>query len=317
MKSKRRKEEKQNGPDRIRAYSFVATLIVITIIIAVSYYQTLPTVQHIPNDFAFNTQEWMAYVPSNSEYVGYINYRLAYSVSGNSSLFGENPLIEFPQLGFDIIPFDIVYEVAIQLPEPQYSGSAILVQLSSTKLALLSSELASINNTKVPAPQPYDNYEIYGLLMREIGENTTTPGYLTLVNHYLLLSNDKTSDLRNIEAVLDQITTGRQGLFDDENVMRSVYATGVTDQDYVALFVGRFPTQLNDTEMATKTVVGNGGSIQVSRAFLFPSSDIALSHLSQAHTVYRNAANYEILDSWLVVTYEYSPTRIQTEIIGI
>ena len=317
MKSKRRTEEKKSNANRVRAYSFVATLVIIGLIIGVSYYQTLPTVEHIPSNFTFNPQEWMSYVPPDAEYVGYINYRLAYSVSGNSSLFGESPIIQFPQLGFEIIPVDIIYEVAIQMPEPQYSGSAILIQLSSSKQALLSNELASISTAKIHAPLMYDNYALYGLLMREIGDNITTPGYLAVVNHYALLSNDKTNDLRNVQVILDQITASKQSLFDDENVRRSVYATGVTDQSYVALFVGRFPTQLNDTEMATKTIIGSGGSIQVSRAFLFPSSDVALARWSEAHKVYRNAANYQVLDSWLVVTYDYPPTRIQTEMIGI
>ena len=91
----------------------------------------------------------------------------------------------------------------------------------------------------------------------------------------------------------------------------------VTDQNYVALFIGRFPTQLNDTLMATKTIIGNGAFIQVARAFLFPSSDIALARWDDAHQIYRNAASYSILDSWLVVTYEYPLTSIQSEIIGI
>ena len=259
----------------------------------------------------------MPYVPSDAEYVGYVNYRLVYSVSGNSSLFGERPLVEFPQLGFEIIPADVIYEVAIQLPEPQYSGSAILLQVSTIKETTLSAELAAINLTKVPAPIRYDGYPLYGLLIREIGANITTPGFVTLVNHFILLSNDKTSDLRNVQAILDQMTTNRQGLFDDEDVEKSVYATGVTDQNYVALFIGRFPTQLNDTLMATKTIIGNGAFIQVARAFLFPSSDIALARWDDAHQIYRNAASYSILDSWLVVTYEYPLTSIQSEIIGI
>jgi hypothetical protein len=315
--SKRRKEEKKTEPSRLRAYSFVATLGIIGLIIGLAFYQTLPTVEHIPNNFTFNLQEWMQYVPSDTEYVGYINYRLAYSVSGNSSLFGESPVIEFPQLGFEIIPVDVIYEVAIQLPEPQYSGSAILLQLSTSKQTVLSDELASINSAKIPPPLMYDSYALYRLLIREIGDNITTPGYVALINHYILLSNDKTSDLRNVQAILDQLSANRQSLFDDENVRRSVYATDVTDQSYVALFVGRFPTQLNDTEMATKAIIGIGDSIQVSRAFLFPSPDIALARWSEAHKVYQNAANYRILDSWLVVTYDYPPTRIQTEMIGI
>jgi hypothetical protein len=290
---------------------------VILIIIGASYYQTLPTVEHIPDTFVFNSQEWMPYVPADAEFVGYINYRQAYFVSGNSSLFGESALIQLPQLGFSIIPVDLMYEVAIQLPEPKYSGSAILLQVSNSKQTSLSQELASANVTKVRPPIIYDGFSLYTLLMQEIGDKSASLGYLAVVNHHILLSNDKTTGLQNVQAILDQISSNGPSLFDDVTVRRSVYATGVTDQTYVALFVGRFPTQLNDTVMATKSIIGNGDSIQVSRALLFPSSEIALQRWDQAHQVYRNADSYRILDSFLVVTYNYPPTKIQTEIVGI
>jgi len=315
--SRKRVEGKKKDSRRLRVYSFVATLAIITIIIGASYYQTLPTVGHIPDAFAFNFQEWMAYVPANAEYVGYINYGEAYSVSGNLSLFGERVLIELPQLGFEIIPLDVTYEVAIQLPEPTYSGSALLLQVSAGKQTSLSDELESANLTKISPPLIYDGFALYGLLMQEIGDNSSSLGYLAVVNHHIILSDDKNTGLQNVQAILDQIRSDRSSLFDDVTVRRSVYATGVTDQSYIALFVGRFPTQLNDTEMATKSVIGNGGSIQVSRALLFPSSDVALARLDEAHKVYKNASSYQVLDSWLVVTYGYPLTRIQTEIVGI
>jgi len=259
----------------------------------------------------------MAFVPADAEFVGYVNYAQAYAVSGNSSLFGMNVLIELPQLGFNIIPADLVYEVAIQLPEPQYSGAALVLQVSAGMQTSLTQLLASANLTKIGVPLSYDGYAVYGLLMQELGDKSANLGYLAVVSHHIILSNDKDSGLPNVKAILDQTASNAKSLFDDITVRKGVYATGVTDQSYVALFVGRFPTQLNDTEMATKSVIGSGGSIQVSRALLFPSADIALQRWGQAHTVYRDADSYRILDSWLVVTYNYPLTRIQAEIIGI
>lgn len=289
----------------------------IIIIIGASYYQTLPTIEHIPDTFEFNSQEWMSYVPADTGFVGYINYRQAYSVTGNSSLFGESALIELPQLGFSIIPLDLTYEVGIQLPEPKYSGSATLLQVSEGKQTSLSHELASANLTKVHPPFIYHGFALYGLLMEEIGDTSASLGYLAIVNHHILLSNDKTTGLKNVQAILDQISSNGRSLFDDVTVRRSIYATGVTDQSYVALFVGRFPTQLNDTVMATKSIIGSGGSIEVSRALLFPSSDIALQRWGDAHRVYKHADSYRILDSWLVVTYNYPPAGIRSELAGI
>jgi len=259
----------------------------------------------------------MAYVPADAEFVGYVNYAQAYAVSGNSSLFGMNVLMDLPQLGFSVIPADLLYEVAIQLPEPQYSGAALVLQVSAGMQSSLTELLTSANRTKIGEPLSYDGFKVYGLLMQELGDKSASLGYLAIVNHQIILSNDKDSGLLNVKAILDQTASNGESLFDNATVRTGVYATGVTDQSYIALFVGRFPTQLNDTEMAAKSVIGTGGSIQVSRALLFPSSDIALQRWDQAHTIYRDADSYRILDSWLVVTYNYPLTRIQAEIIGI
>ena len=96
----------------------------------------------MPATFVFTSQDWMAYVPSNTQYVGYVNYREAYFLSGNSSLFGSNVILEFPQLGFQVLPFDISSEVSIQLPQPPYSGSATILQLTASKQSNLVQALA-------------------------------------------------------------------------------------------------------------------------------------------------------------------------------
>jgi len=315
--ARKHEQKKKKDPSRYRTYSFIATLAIIALIIGVSYYQTLPSVGHIPDSFVFDSREWMAFVPANTEFVGYVNYKQAYSVTGNSSLFGTEVVISFPQLGFNLIPLDLIYEVGIQLPEPTYSGSALVLQLSSWKQTTLTQLLASANTTKIQRPLSYDGYVVHGLLMKELGDKSPGLGYLAVVNGDVILSTDKSSALQNVEAVVDQISSGRASLFDDVTVQRGIYATGLTDQDCVAIFVGRFATQLNDTEMATKSVISTGGAIQVSRAFLFPSSDIALQRWGQAHKVYRDATTYSILDSWLVVTYNYPLSRLPVEIVGI
>ena len=259
----------------------------------------------------------MSFVPATAEFVGYVNYKGVYATTGNSSIFGTDIVISLPQLGFNLIPLDIIYEVGIQMPEPQYSGSALVLEVSSWKLTSLTQLLATANQTKIERPLSYDAYAVYDLLTKELGDKNIEAGYLAIVDNHIVLSTDKSAGLQNVEAVLDQVSSNHPNLFDDITVRRGIYATGLTDQDSIALFVGRFATQLNDTEMATKSVIGQGGSIQVSRAFLFPSSNIALQRWDQAHTVYKDASAYNILDSWLVVTYQYPLSRLPVEIVGL
>jgi hypothetical protein len=284
------------------------------VVIVGLYYQSLPKVEHIPASFEFKFQEWMTYVPSDAEYVGYVNYGQAYYVSDNSSLFGADIVFELPQLGFKIIPNDITYELTIQLPEPQYSGSTTVLQLTAGKQTELAND---INVTRTPTPLIYRGHNIYEFLMRKFGDQYSNLGFLTVVNNDLILSNDKSTARQNVEAIVDQASSHGNSLFDDMSVRRGAYATGAEDQSYVGLFVGMFSTQLNDTKMVIKSVTGNGDSISVSRALLFPTSDTALERWDQAHEVYKNAASYRILDSWLVVTYDYPLGKMGSELIGI
>lgn len=317
MRPRKRVKAKKKNPSRLRTYSFTITIVVIAIFIVGSYFQSLPTVEHIPAGFEFKSQEWMPYVPSDAQYVGYVNYRQAYYASHNSSLLGTETLLEIPQLGLEIIPMDITYEVVIQLPEPKYSGSTTILQLTAKRQTDLVNDLASVNVTRTHLPFNYDGYMVYELLMRKFGDQNLNLGYMTVFNNHLMLSNDKSSGLQNVEAILDHVSSSEKSLFDDITVRQAVYATGVTDENYVGLYVGMFSTQLNDTKMVVKTVIGNGDSISVSRALLFSTSGIALEHLNEAHEIYKNAASYRILDSWLVVTYNYPLGKLRSELIGI
>jgi len=258
----------------------------------------------------------MAYVPADAQYVAYLSYEQAFATTHNSSLFGSNLFFELPQANFKVYPLDIVYEVEVELPEPQYNGTVTVLQLNPLKENNLTQELQMINSGKVRAPFNYDGFSVYELLMKRFGDQVSTLGFLSIANQSLVLSNDKVSALRSVEAILDEFSGGTS-LFDNITVRRAVYASGVTDQNYVGLFVGMFSTQLNDTQMAVKSVLGSEDSIVVSRALLFPTPDIALQRYGQAHEIYRDANSYRILDSWLVVTYNYPVSRIRAELTGI
>jgi len=317
LKPRKRDKARKKNPSQLRTYSFVITGLVILVLVAGSWYQSLPSVGHIPDGFEFKPQDWMAYVPSDAQYVAYVNYDQAYSITHNSSLYGTQYLFELPQLGFQVLPTDIAYEVEIELPQSQYSGSATVLKFTTQEHAKLVNDLESVKPASIPQPANYNGYKVYELLMRKFGDQIANQGFLSVVNEQVIFSNDKSSARQNVQAILDEVSSNATTLFDEVTVKQAVYATRVTDQDYVGLYVAKFATQLNDTKMIVKSVIGDGTSISVSRALLFPTSDIALKRLDQAHKVYRNAASYRILDSWLVVTYNYPLYRLQSELTGV
>ncbi|MGA3298429.1 MAG: hypothetical protein ABSD41_13385, partial [Candidatus Bathyarchaeia archaeon] len=85
---KKRNRARHKPSRSLRTYSFLVTLALLALIVGGSYYSTLPTVEHIPVNFQFQSSGWMAFVPQTSQYVSFIDYHEAYMVSGNPLLFG-------------------------------------------------------------------------------------------------------------------------------------------------------------------------------------------------------------------------------------
>ncbi len=61
----------------------------------------------------------------------------------------------------------------------------------------------------VRAPFGYDGYKVHELLMRKFGDQESSLGFMAIVNQHVVLSNDKTKGLQNVETTLDQISSTR------------------------------------------------------------------------------------------------------------
>lgn len=313
-KHRKQKDEKQKQSETFRTYSFLATLIIIALVIGASYISSLPQVEHIPDTFDFTAQAWMKYVPNPVEYVLYVNFDGAYALAGSSQLFGSEPLLQLYQLNYSIYPRDVVFEVDVQLPSPDYGGTVSVLKLHDQPMSTLQTELEKV--TRAPH-WPYQGFTVHGLLMKKATDQKLLQGFISLVSGYAVLSNDQAKGREEVQRVLDQFAFTAPSFFDDVTVRRGVYAVGVGDQPYVGLYVGMFQTQLNYSKMLVKSVTQDASGILVTRSILFPNNDVALNQFGEAHRIYRDAANYRILDSWLVVTYRYPVERLRGELSGI
>jgi len=282
--------------------------------IGASYFSSLPKVEHLPDKIQFSTQAWMAYVPPETYYVGYVNYEDAIDASGNSTLFGTAPLLKLAQLPFDLYAHDIVYEVDIELPTPEYNGTVTLLMVSIDQLNALTARLS--NSTRIPS-QNYHGFEVYSVLIGKPGYQESKLGHLAIFNGYVLFSDDRLAGRRNVERVIEQAPRNTPNLFDDDAVRRSIYASGVGDQPYIGLYVGMFASQLSNTKMIVKSVIRQGNGISVTRAILFSNTDAALGQFGEAHRIYHDASSYRVLDSWLVITFQYGMSKLRGELIGI
>jgi len=311
-KSLRKRGGKRN--ERLRTYSFLATLSIVAIVIGASYISSLPRVEHIPDRIDFNRKDWMKYVPNSVQSAFYLDFDGASAISGGPDFHGPEALLYFYQLGFSIFPQDVSFEVDMELPPPSFNGTVTVMKLHDQQFSSLQRVVE--NEARAPGFR-YQGYAVRELLIRRSGENQLLQSFLCLADGYAVFSYDQTAGRRNVERILDQFAFDAPSLFDNTTVRTGVYATGVTDQQYIGLQVGMFQTQLNQSRMIVKTIVQDGTGILVTRSILLPSSGVALDRFEEAHRVYRDAASYKILDSWLVVVYEYPVSRLKAELSGI
>lgn len=308
-------QQKKGSGSHLRTYSFVITFALITVVIVSSWLGSIPQVEHIPPDFKFNSQPWMSIVPRGIHYVGYTDFRKITTISQNATFFGQVGLVNLYQLNYSILPEAVAYEVDIQLLDVNTAVTVLKLQQSTQN------DLAGMVSRATKAPSwTYAQFVIHGLLMRTPDQQRLVLGYISVTNDYVVISLDEKTGRQQVETILGQMAYTVPSLFDNLTVQRAVYATGGADGSYAALFVGMFSSQLTGSEMIVKSVMsGSGGAntIVVTRSVLFPSQDLASAQYEQAHTVYRDANSYRILDSWLVITYQYTTVRLRSEITGI
>ena len=312
--SPRDRDRERRGSHRARTYSFLGTVIVIGVLIAASYTASLPRVEHIPQDYKFTPQPWMRYVAADMNYVSYVDYQRSVSVSGNATLFGTKPFIEIRQFDVDLGPDEIVFEVAIQSRDSDGGRTITLLKLQDQTLAKLEAGNVNDNRTVIST---HGSHTLLGVLMRKLGEQTSSLGYFTISSGYLLISTNGAIGRYDLERALDQYDLNAPSLFDNPLVKRAIYASGISVQPYIGLFVGMFPTQLDQTTMVVKSIVQYGTGILVTRSMRLPSTDQAVAEYGQAHQAYRDATTYRILDEYLVVSYAYSTNKLAFELRGI
>ena len=287
------------------------TLTFIAIVIGALYISSLPHIERIPEAFPFTREDWMKYVPNGAEYVLYVNYDGTYA-SGGASVFGAGPLLHLYPYEFDIFPQDVTLEVDIQF---QQGSTVTITRLHQDSRNAIQAALRKTTNA---SKSLYQGFDLFGLLMRKGGDQKLLQGFLSLVEDYVIVSDDQSAGQQAVQRILDQLVSSAPSLFDDVNVRRGIYAAGISSEEYLGLYVGLFQSQLRFSRMIVKSVLRDGAGILVTRSILFPNDDTALSQFGEAHRIYRDASSYRILDSWLVVAYRYhDASRLKIELTGI
>jgi hypothetical protein len=316
-KTKHKRDVQQRKPSHsLRIFSFITTIALIFVIVGASYYSALPKVEHIPDSVQFQTKPWMAFVPRTAVYASYVDYSSVLTAVGDPLFFGNEPILEFYQLHLNVDPVNVFFEVGIQLPASANNVQPVTISVLKLRADAFNAFVNAVAQVNLPKPE-HDGYTLLGLVINNAAQHKLTIAHVAIVADYLVVSTNEQAGRYGVEAILDQYSSKGPSLFSDISVQRGVYAAGAADQPYVALFVGSFQTQFNNTRMTVKSILQDGGGVRVTRSILFPSSDEALSQIGKAHNVYQNANSYRILDEWLVISYNYPLEKLRGELTGL
>ena len=259
----------------------------------------------------------MSYVPDSAQFVAYVNLRAAYEATGNYSLFGTNSLIEIYSPPFALYPSSVEYELAINL-----AGQGSEKRLSTVSVVKAEpNELRSLDDALSASSTIHSTmhgqHAIFGLLIhRKELQPSLVSASLAIANGHLLLAQGPSST-ETIAQILDAADYEQYQLFSQSSVRTALYASGGADNQYLALFVATFPTQIEGAKIAMKTVSSASGAVSSRIAFSFDSQDQARAHYENVRRLYAGGDDYRILGPFVVVTFRYDIRMRDDQVRGL
>jgi hypothetical protein len=149
----------------------LATIGLLLVILIGSYIALQPRVADLPATVPFQHEDWMTFVPSSAQFVGYVNYRACMEATGNYSLFGTDPLLEIYSPPYALYAASIEYEVSVNLPSQGSKETSPTVSI----VKINSQELKDLENALQPSTYvrkiPHGDTTLFDLLIRHKERN--------------------------------------------------------------------------------------------------------------------------------------------------
>ncbi len=296
----------------------VATVVLLVGVMFVwSYAVFQPRVETLPTTIPFSQQAWMRFVPDTAEFVSYVNYHGAYDATGNYNLFGTEPAVEIYNPSFRIVPTSIEYEVVITLPEENPNEAVpTLTLLKADQAELGRLEIALANSTKLRVTTHGDHAVFSVLFRRPELQVPLVTGNVAIVYGHILFGVGPRSIIP-LTRVLDTADHKLRDLFSEERTRTAFYASGGSGNDYLALMVATFPTQIEGAKIAVKTVRTVSETVTSQIAFSFNSEDEARTQYANVKKLYTGGRDYWILGPFVVASFDYDMTELFDQVRGL
>jgi hypothetical protein len=258
----------------------------------------------------------MSFIPDTAQFVSYVNYREAFVATGNYSLFGTGPLLEIYAPSVSIDQASVEYEVSIGLPGEgsEVSPTVTVLRIDSQKLRSLDQALQSSAQVR---RTEQNGHTIFSVLVRRRELQTQlVPANLAIEGGHLILTQGLVN-VNSLVKVLETVGHEQGQLFSQQSARAALYASGGANDQYLALFIATFPTQIEGAKIAMKTVRTASQTVTSQIAFSFDSQDQAKTQYANVKKLYTGGKDYWILGPFDVVAFEYDISRLGDQVRGL
>ena len=176
-------------------------------------------------------------------------------------------------------------------------------------------EVALMNSTRIRGTT-HGDHTIFTLLIRRPELKTQLVGANVVIAHGHLFSQGAGS-MVPLTTVLDTADHEPNEFFSQQSARTALCASGGADNDYLALLVATFPTQIERAKIAMKTVRTASQTVTSQIAFSFDSQDQARTQYGSVKKLYTGAKDYWILGPFDVVTFEYDISKLGDQVRGL
>jgi hypothetical protein len=311
------RKEKPRQRNKVRLYSMLATFGLLLVILIGSYVALQPRVADLPATIPFQHGDWMTFVPSSAQFVGYVNYRGCMEATGNYSLFGTDPLLEIYYPPYALYATSIEYEVSVNLPSQgskETSPTVSIVKINSQELEDLENALQSSTYLRKIR---HGDTALFDLLIRHKERNPQLVPASLAIAHERIIFAEGTGAANSVGLILDTIGYESRQLFSLESSRAVAYASGGSSGDYLALFVATFPTQIEGANIMMKTVRSASNLVTTQIALSFDTQNKAKSQYQAVKNLYSGGSDYSVLGPFVVARFNREISTLRNEIRGL
>lgn len=302
---------------RILKVSFAVTL---AFLVVASLALTLfsgPTEMGLPQNHVVSLQDWMMFVPSGAIEVGMINTSSVFS-AGLGVSQSQPMFLEIFQTGTKLLLGNVSYAVTYYLPPTSPSPNANSTEIEIFKLrpSVLSNLVSLLNATRTISRTEYRGLTIYNVFNRVPGVDYLVPGKLAFYQGWALYTQRSPNPTGDLEAAIDVVLDHQPNLFQDPAVRTTLFASAENREDYLAIFYLTFPTQVNGSETASKTVFKTDQGYVGVYAFSFSDANTAKSSFDQVKQAYSGGSEYYVMSNYVVGFFKWPAATASNEIQG-